>query len=269
MKKILMLTLLMSSFFVTGCHKKKAQHILDLVNKFGPKLFICTSSKGCGSPSSDEYFFKNFRVVDHHTHGKNRVVLQVAAPNHSTKETLTSVYIAVDMTNYDKLLDDIADGDPEDALEDFFEKNFEKFGFVHYEASEDHFIYENKDGEWNLLSESATAVKDLELIGSKVEDQKANIIGEDLAAQFGLSEERAYHVAKTMAAYNRLISKRALTAREKNQFSKTLLGVDYKVAEDSIMSGDEYEYNALMEKAAEFNETTPEQVSAIIKEFIL
>ena len=64
-------------------------------------------------------------------------------------------------------------------------------------------------------------------------------------------------------------TKRALTGFEKNQFSNSLLGVDYKTAEKGLKSGDADEFDALMEKAAEANGTSPEAVSSIIKDMIL
>jgi len=120
-----------------------------------------------------------------------------------------------------------------------------------------------------MFSENFSAPKDLELMGSRVEDSNANQLGEKLSADYGLSEERGQEIAKTISAYNKLVSKRALTLSEKNQFSNSLLGVDYQAAESGVRSGDTEEFDALMERAAETNGTTPEQVSAIIKDMVL
>ena len=145
---------------------------------------------------------------------------------------------------------------------------FHHFGILQYEPGDDEYFY-NYEGKHVLFSENVASLKDLELMGARVEDSNALNLGEKLAAQYGLSEERGQEVAKTVSVYNKLVSKRALTPFEQDSFTNKLLGVNYKEAVQGINSGDSDEFNALMEKAAETNGTSPEAVSAIIKDMIL
>jgi len=123
--------------------------------------------------------------------------------------------------------------------------------------------------EWELFSEKNTTLKDLELMGAQSELAKVSELSDKLVADYGLSSERADEVSKSISSYNKLTSKRSLTSEEKNKFSKTLLGVNYNMAFDAIRSGDKEEFDSLLDKAAEQNGTSPEQVSAIINELFL
>ncbi|MFI5390277.1 MAG: hypothetical protein ACHQYQ_02865, partial [Bacteriovoracales bacterium] len=87
--------------------------------------------------------------------------------------------------------------------------------------------------------------------------------------KYGLSNERGQVIAKTLAAYNTLTSKRSLTPAEKDQFSNSLMGVDYKTALKGVQSGDAKAFEDLMNQAAKTNETTPEAVSAIVRDMVL
>jgi len=80
----------------------------------------------------------------------------------------------------------------------------------------------------NVFSLTASSSKDLESIGAKIEMRSAEDFGQKLVADYGLSEDRAQKVAKTINAYQRITSKRSLTRREQNSYSQELLGVDYK-----------------------------------------
>ncbi len=148
--------------------------------------------------------------------------------------------------------------------------NTSEFGVLKADLMDGEFYTFDPDtGTYELFSETSESSKDLELMGAKVEENKAEELGEKFAAEYGLSEERGQKVAKTMAVYNKLITKRALTPSEKDQFSNILLGVNYKAAEKGLKSGDADDFDALMEKAAETNGSTPEQMSAIIKDMVL
>jgi hypothetical protein len=167
--------------------------------------------------------------------------------------------------DFDKLKES---GDLEEEVYITFGYGFHHFGQLKYEPADNEFFY-HENGRHVLFSENIGSLKDLELMGSRVEENNAIDLGEKLAAQYGLSEERGLEVAKTVSVYNKLTSKRALTPREMDQFTNKLLGVNYKDAERGIKSGDQDEFNALMEKAADVNGTSPEAVSAIIKDMVL
>ena len=159
-------------------------------------------------------------------------------------------------------------GDLEELVTGVFGYGFHHFGQLKYEPADNEFFYHDNGGHV-LFSETVGTLKDLELMGSRVEENNAAELGEKLAAQYGLSEERGLEVGKIISVYNKLTSKRALTPREMDKFTDKLLGVNYKEAERGIKSGDQDEFNALMEKAADVNGTSPEAVSAIIKDMVL
>jgi len=126
------------------------------------------------------------------------------------------------------------------------------------------------DGTENVaFSEEGAYKKDLESMGAEIEAVRFTDLAERLEANYGLSTERAMNVAKNISAYNKLTTKRALTSREHNFFAKELLGVNYKNARNAFLSGDKKDLDNLLETAAKTNETSPEQISAIINEVFL
>ena len=161
-------------------------------------------------------------------------------------------------------------GELGDFVQYVFGWSFNHFGELKYEPADNEFFYHDyRNGGHVLFSETVGSLKDLELMGSRVEENNALDLGEKLSAQYGLSEERGLEVAKTVSIYNKLTSKRALTPREMDKFTNKLLGVNYKDAEKGIKSGDQDEFNALMEKAADVNGTSPEAMTEIIKDMVL
>ena len=134
-------------------------------------------------------------------------------------------------------------------------------------AGGDHFTFINDQGNPELYSENTSSIKDLEGLAAKLENQSAEMLSDKLSAQYGLSNDRADVVAKNIFAYNKLSSKRALTKKEKDFFANELLGANYNQVMNSFSSGVGVEN--LLEKAADVNGTSPEQVSAIINELFL
>jgi len=239
---------------------------------------------------------KKFTVVDESSEeDHDRVVLKFWGETKREIKTRHRCRVSVDTADSDycyktsyeivkewKYVGIKLDGDRVDELElkegkhlgyafiNLIEHGFNKFTFLRYEPAADEFTFFNHNTlRSEIFSENITALKDLELMGARVEDHNANLLGEKLAAEYGLSEERGQVVAKTVSAYNKLITKRALTPSEQDQFSNTLLGVDYKTAKRGVMSGDADEFDSLMERAAETNGTSPEAMTAIIKDMIL
>ena len=98
------------------------------------------------------------------------------------------------------------------------------------------------------FSEDIDSTKDLETIAATVEAQ-------DLE-QYGLSTKTAKMV-KTLA---KTAGKRALTAREKDMFAKELIGMSFDKAAEMMVE----DYEGLIERAAELNETSPEVIKELI-----
>jgi len=88
-----------------------------------------------------------------------------------------------------------------------------------------------------------------------------------LTAKFGLSEERALQVAKLNTSWTKLSKSRALTDADAEAFSKELTGVSITAMNNAMKAmkeGSASEMNAVLEKAAEVNGTTTENMSEIM-----
>ncbi len=92
-------------------------------------------------------------------------------------------------------------------------------------------------------------------------------ISGQVAVKFGLSQERSMQVAKLSAHWNKLGSSRALTEKDVDQFSTKLLGASVLDLEKAIKQsqlGNISKLEEFVAKAAEVNDTTPEQISGIV-----
>ncbi len=117
------------------------------------------------------------------------------------------------------------------------------------------------DVDGNLYETSSDSPKDLETAGAKFESLEVAQM-EDMLISYGLSTERAEEVAKLANAYKKIVSKRALNSRERDMFTKELLGVPFnQAAKDMVM-----DYDGLLERAAELNETSPEAIRELLNE---
>jgi len=270
MKKFLTLGLLLSSLVFVGCKNVlntwDMSKMLELAHNSGNGFTVCTGEY-CRKKGID---LKRFSIVHEEADGDGHVVIKYYSEGYYGIGAGWK-YVGVSLEGFsygDWKNQDL--GDKLDDLVEIIEDGIYNYGYLVFEPEDDDFFYKNrKTGAYELFSETSQAGKDLELMGARVEESNANQLGERLAAQYGLSEERGQEVAKTMAVYNKLITKRALTASEKNQFSNSLLGVDYNAAERAVMSGDADDFDALMERAAEVNGTSPEAMTAIIKDMVL
>ncbi|MBF0299392.1 MAG: hypothetical protein HQK51_11770 [Oligoflexia bacterium] len=110
--------------------------------------------------------------------------------------------------------------------------------------------------------------KDLEKAGALFEDMQIESGSEYLVQNYGLSEERAKEVAKLSYSWKKVSQKRSMTDKDAEIFSKKVLGVDVKFAEEaikkSLFTADKSDYNNLIEKAAKINGVSPEHMNKII-----
>jgi hypothetical protein len=275
MKKLVTFFVLASSLALVGCNnffdKWGASDALEFAKKYDSGHQVCFDNNYPSLLKNTEYCRKHadigeFSIVYEEADHSNRVVLKRGVELFGL---VTWQYFGIDFSEEDH--------DTWEKLDEYgkvhfiiekIEYGFQKYGYLGYEPADHDFFWDDYGTE-RLFSEAVASIKDVELMGTKVEDQNAISLGEKLAAQYGLSNDRGQVVAKTIAAYNKLASKRSLTPVEKDQFSTSLLGVDYKTAEKGFRGGDAKEFEALMERAAKTNGTTPEAVSAIVKDMVL
>ena len=245
---------------MVGCHKGADQlnEILDIVaglNDVSQREFL-NQAIGDGG-AEGPWTLENY----HPESGNNRVVIKHNAVDGDHE------YFGLDMDGYKQVLNDLdnkTNGEKLTALAEFVETSIvdelDKFG-----VGKD--LTFREQGSGNIFSQTTSTGKDLESMGAKIEMVKADDLSENLVADYGLSEQRAQKVARTINAYQRITTKRALTKREQNAYSQELLGVNYQKAKRAIMEGKDFDQ--LMEDAAAKNGTSPEQVSAIIRDMIL
>ncbi len=126
------------------------------------------------------------------------------------------------------------------------------------------------DGSYLYESKESSA-KDLEVMASVDEKLKRDHLVEFYSLEFGLSDERAQSMASLTQAWNDVRNNRALTAKDLEVFSKKAFGVSYESIESALSAHNEGTsaplYN-LIEKAADFNEISPEHMSTIVNELM-
>ncbi|MBF0312183.1 MAG: hypothetical protein HQK52_02135 [Oligoflexia bacterium] len=121
------------------------------------------------------------------------------------------------------------------------------------------------------FEETAASAKDLEKVGAFIQEKKNVAMGEKIAAEFGLSEDRGIQIAKLASQWGALKKKRTLTSADAHAFSKQVIGVDLETATKAFkksLEGDKTDLNALFDKAAEVNNTTPERINKIFNELL-
>jgi hypothetical protein len=264
-KTILLLSTLL---FTVACDKyKHVQNILKYGSDLTQQIEVCESQGGGEYPGCQNITinFNSFAVTHYYTKGKNRVILY-----HNCVQNTSKFFMGVESKDWNDLEDYISSlegSERDEAFFDFIVENLNKFGLLKPQDGGHHFTYVDKEGNKVIFSENQTSIKDLEAIGAQMEDYGHQELSEKLTAEYGLSVDRAKNVAKSIQAYKKITTKRSLTAKEQDFFSQNLLGVDYKKVSASFTSGEGMD--ELLERAADVNGTSPEQVSAIINEVFL
>ncbi|GEM_PF-5727010 len=116
---------------------------------------------------------------------------------------------------------------------------------------------------------TSTQSKDLETLAALKEDVAEKFMAYKLKSEFSLSANRALELAKLAGRYQKLENARELTTSEKDKFALDALGVSYSQIENAVKGkaqGDDNEYESLLRKASEVNNTTPEQIGRFFNE---
>ena len=111
--------------------------------------------------------------------------------------------------------------------------------------------------------------KDLHKIAALAEEKVVLSRAENVASRFGLSVDRSKEVVRLAMAWKKAGGKN-LTAKDQDAFSKELLGfsiTEAKKASENYLAGDKASLDQLVEKAAESNSTSPENVRQVISEY--
>lgn len=118
-----------------------------------------------------------------------------------------------------------------------------------------------------VFERTSGSVKDLEKAAALAETYAVETMAENIAAEFGLSEERALKVAKLSKSWNKLSKTRALTNADADAFAKELAGVtigEMQGAYEDMTEGSAASMNDVLERAAAVNGTSPENMSQIM-----
>jgi len=120
------------------------------------------------------------------------------------------------------------------------------------------------------FEKTSGSTKDLEKAAAFAEAMAVESSAQKMAAEFGLSEERSLKVAKLSQSWQKLSKSRALTDSDANAFSKELVGVDVskvKAAAQAVKEGSSNQMDEVLQRAAEVNGTTSENMAQIMSKF--
>jgi hypothetical protein len=282
MKNLMLILTFLSTTFLIGCVGNPISDVVDLAAS--RKIQICTKGSSTSCDSKYIITLDQVTLVSHDNNGTalnpphtvltpNGVVFS-AVVNGVTKYFGAATDWATEWAN----IKNLPAAQQDHALTLFFQNQFDTLGFLKQSVdtvadgqggSTNIFKYEFVNNPGIYFSESSESVKDVEAMGANIEASKLDNLAETLAASYGLSEERANSVAKNISAYQKLSTRRSLTEKEKNFFSSELLGVSFKNAQNALTSGNTQDLNDLLEKAADKNGTSPEQISLILNEVFL
>ncbi len=115
-------------------------------------------------------------------------------------------------------------------------------------------------------------VKDLEKYAAVKEEKESEKYAEDLMENYGLSEKRAQVISKHLVAFRKIQNQRALTASEKDLFTREILGFGYengKAALEKYLQGNRDSMDDLIDLAASKNEVSPEHIKELFGEIFL
>ncbi|CAN5950677.1 unnamed protein product [Sphagnum jensenii] len=122
-------------------------------------------------------------------------------------------------------------------------------------------------------SELASSMKDLDKAQALVQGFNLQNTAGLIAAQFGLSQDRAVEIAKMATAFNQLSQTRSITDADADAFTKQVVGVsiqDMKDAESAMMQfGNQAPLNTVLDTAAQTNGTTSENMRAIMNQLFI
>lgn len=123
-----------------------------------------------------------------------------------------------------------------------------------------------------LFSETSLTNKDTLKRAAVVEQYLVLEMAKQVKGKFGLSAERSLKVAKAANHFRKQSSKRALTNEDTNAYASEIIGSDFKAitkAYESTLNGNVTAFESVLEKAAEKNGTTPENIAVILTKYFM
>lgn len=139
------------------------------------------------------------------------------------------------------------------------------------DAYNDLFYFDGYNGTI-VFEETDASSKDLEKVGAFIEAANVSRAGENLAAEFGLSEDRGLEIAKLANNWAKISRKRAMTSADADLFAKEVVGASLSEitnAYENAAEGNESGVESFLDKAAKKNGASPEQMGEIIDELFM
>lgn len=123
-----------------------------------------------------------------------------------------------------------------------------------------------------LLSETSLTNKDTMKKQAVVEQYLVLEMAKQVRGKFGLSDERSLKIAKAANHFRKQSSRRALTSEDTDAYASEIIGSDFRDIEDAYkrtLGGEITAFQSVLERAAEKNDTTPEQISVILTKYFM
>jgi flagellar biosynthesis/type III secretory pathway protein FliH len=123
-----------------------------------------------------------------------------------------------------------------------------------------------------LLSEISLTNKDTLKRRAVVEQYLVIEMASQVRSKFGLSLERSLKLAKAANHFRKEASRRALTQEDNHAYASEIIGSDFTQitkAYEKSLKGDIQAFNSVLERAAEKNGTTPENIALILAKYFM
>lgn len=123
-----------------------------------------------------------------------------------------------------------------------------------------------------LLSDISLTNKDTLKRAAVVEQYLVIEMAKQVKGKFGLSAERSLKLAKAANHFRKQSSKRALSSEDTNAYAMEIIGADFhevSKAYEETLQGNLFAFESVLEKAAQKNGTTPENISVILTKYFM
>ena len=126
-----------------------------------------------------------------------------------------------------------------------------------------------RSGSGLVFEEGSSESKDLEKWGHLLEKENENAFAGYISSHYGLSEERSLFLVKLVKSFNKLKKRRGIIRKDLEKLSLKALGANLESFEKAFLEGDLEIKESLVLKASKLNDTDPEHMKRLIKDFLM
>jgi flagellar biosynthesis/type III secretory pathway protein FliH len=123
-----------------------------------------------------------------------------------------------------------------------------------------------------LFSETSLTNKDTLKRAAVTEQYLVVEMAKQVKGKFGLSADRSLKVAKAANHFRKQASSRALTAEDTNAYASEIIGSDFRSiskAYEKTLQGDLTAFDSVLDRAAEKNGTSPENIAIMLTQYFM